>query len=128
MEKKKILLIDDEPHVTSVISHFLIRSGYDVDSANNGLMALEKVSKRMPDVIVSDIQMPKLTGLEFCERFRADYAGNESLIIIMTSRTERDFREQVGSLENVEFFEKPLSPRKLIARLKEYFEEMECVV
>ncbi|MFK8067964.1 MAG: response regulator [Gammaproteobacteria bacterium] len=127
MDKKKILLIDDEPHVTSVISHFLIRSGYDVETANNGLVALDKVSKRMPDVIISDIQMPKLTGLGFCERFRTDFSESESLIIIMTSRTERDFREKAGSLENVEFFEKPLSPRKIVARLKEYFEEMETV-
>lgn len=127
MDKKKILLIDDEPHVTSVISHFLIRSGYEVDTANNGLVAMEKVSKSMPDVIVSDIQMPKMTGLEFCERFRTEYLESTSLIIIMTSRTERDFREQAGTLENVEFFEKPLSPRKLISRLKEYFEELECV-
>jgi two-component system alkaline phosphatase synthesis response regulator PhoP len=73
MEKKKVLLIDDEPHVISVLSHFLNKYGYDVFTASNGLVALEKVSKQMPDVIVSDIQMPKMSGLDFCERLRTDY-------------------------------------------------------
>lgn len=127
MEKKRILLIDDEPHVISVIKHFLIKSGYDVDTASNGLVALDRVSQQMPDVIVSDIQMPRMTGLEFCEQLRSKYPESDSLIIIMTSRTERDFRERAGEIQNVEFLEKPLSPRKLIIRLQEYFEEMECM-
>lgn len=128
MEKKKILLIDDEPHVISVIKHFLIKSGYEVDTANNGLVALEKVGQQMPDVIVSDIQMPKMSGLDFCEHLRSDYPGSDTLVLIMTSRTERDFRDRTANLQNVEFFEKPLSPRKLVIRLEEYFEEMECLV
>ena len=128
MEKNRVLLIDDEPHVISVIKHFLLKSGYEVDTANNGLVALEKVSQQMPDVVVSDIQMPRMSGLEFCERLRTDYPDDDALVIIMTSRTERDFREKAGALENVEFLEKPLSPRKLVLRLEEYFEETECVV
>lgn len=127
MESKKVLLIDDEPHVLSVIKHFLLKSGYSVETASNGLMALDLVSRNMPDVVVSDIQMPKMTGLEFSKKLRADYPESDTLILIMTSRTERDFREQAGALENVEFFEKPLSPRKLVIRLNEYFEEMECL-
>jgi len=128
MKMKKVLLVDDEPHVTSVIKHFLVKSGYDVDTASNGLIALKKVGKQMPDVIVSDIQMPRMTGLEFCGRLRSDYPESDSLVVIMTSRTEREFREQAGALENVEFLEKPLSPKKLVVRLDEYFKEMECVV
>ncbi len=127
MKTKKVLLIDDEPHVLSVIKHFLVKSGYSVETANNGLMALDKVNEVMPDIIVSDIQMPKMSGLEFSQQFRNDFPESETLILIMTSRTERDFREQAGSLENVEFFEKPLSPRKLVIRLNEYFEELECL-
>ncbi len=126
MEKRNILLIDDEPHVISVLKHFLIKSGYDVDTASNGLVALQKVEKQMPDVIVSDIQMPRMSGLAFSQQFRSNFPEGDALIIIMTSRTERDFRDQAGALENVEFFEKPLSPKKLVLRLKEYFEEMEC--
>lgn len=127
MESKKVLLIDDEPHVLSVIKHFLVKSGYSVETASNGLVALDKVYGSMPDVIVSDIQMPKMTGLEFSKKLRSDFPDSETLILIMTSRTERDFREQAGDLQNVEFFEKPLSPRKLVIRLNEYFEELECL-
>jgi len=111
-----------------VIKHFLLKSGYDVDTAINGLKALDKVKKKMPDVIISDIQMPKMTGLEFCRQFRSGYPESDSLVIIMTSRTEREFRERAGELNNVEFLEKPLSPGKLVARLDKYFEAMECFI
>lgn len=125
---KKVLLIDDEAHVVSVIKHFLLKSGYEVEIANNGQMGLEKVNRQMPDVIVSDIQMPKMTGQQFCERLRKDYPESDVLVIIMTSRTERDFREWAAKMDNVEFLEKPLSPKKLVLRLDEYFEIEECVI
>ncbi len=128
MEKKRILLIDDEPHVIMVIKHFLLKSGYEVETAVNGLEALKRVSQQMPDVIVTDIQMPKMNGLDFCEQLRSDYPERETLVIIMTSRTERDFRERASSLENVEFFEKPLSPKKLVIHLNEFFENRECAI
>lgn len=125
---KKVLLIDDEAHVVSVIRHFLIKSGYEVEIANNGLKGLEVVKQSMPDVIVSDIQMPKMTGQQFCERLRNDYPDNDIMVIIMTSRTERDFRRWAAKMKNVEFLEKPLSPTKLVQRLDEYFEVEECVI
>ncbi len=124
----KVLLIDDEAHVISVIKHFLIKAGYSVDIANNGLVGLQKVRKEMPDVVVSDIQMPKMNGQEFCEAFRSEFPESEALVIIMTSRTERDFREWAERMHNIEFMEKPLSPKKLMARLDEYFLIEEVVV
>ena len=127
MSKQRVLLVDDEVYVIEVIKHFLLKAGYDVETASNGLDALEKVSQQMPDVIVSDIQMPKMTGLQFSEQLRRDYSESETLIINMTSRTERDFRDKAANLKNVEFFEKPLSPRKLVAKLDQYFQTMACV-
>lgn len=124
----KVLLIDDEAHVISVIKHFLLKSGYSVDVANNGELGLQKVRESMPDVVVSDIQMPKMSGQEFCEAFREEFPESDTLVVIMTSRTERDFREWAARMKNVEFMEKPLSPKKLMARLDEYFEVEEVVV
>lgn len=123
---KKILVIDDEPHVVEVIRHFLIKSGYQVDTACNGFRALEKIKVQLPDVIVTDIQMPKMGGKEFYAQLEKTYPDNEVLVVVMTAQTEREFREWVYIKQNVEFFEKPLSPRKLVACLDNYFEEMKC--
>jgi CheY-like chemotaxis protein len=119
--KKTILLVDDEPHVIRVLRLMLEREGYTVVSANDGNEALEKMSAARPDVMVSDIQMAGMDGRELCRTTRARYPGERFPIFVMTSMTASQEREWVRELANVEFLEKPLSPRQLIARLTTYF-------
>jgi len=119
--KKTILLVDDEPHVIRVLRLMLEREGYDVWSANDGNEALDKMSARRPDVMVSDIQMAGMDGRELCRTARARYPDETFPIFVMTSMTASQEREWVRELANVEFLEKPLSPRQLIARLTTYF-------
>ena len=119
--KKTILLVDDEPHVIRVLRLMLERDGYEVLSANDGNEALDKMSARRPDVMVSDIQMAGMDGRELCRTARARYSDETFPIFVMTSMTASQEREWVRELANVEFLEKPLSPRQLIARLTTYF-------
>ena len=119
--KKSILLVDDEPHVIRVLRLMLEREGYDVASANDGNEALEKMAARRPDVMVSDIQMAGMDGRELCRTVRTRYPDETFPIFVMTSMTASQEREWVRELANVEFLEKPLSPRQLIARLTTYF-------
>ena len=119
--KKTILLVDDEPHVIRVLRLMLEREGYEVASANDGNEALEKMSARRPDVMVSDIQMAGMDGRELCRTTRERYPDERFPIFVMTSMTASEEREWVKELANVEFLEKPLSPRQLIARLTTYF-------
>jgi len=119
--KKSILLVDDEPHVIRVLRLMLEREGYDVASANDGNEALEKMAARRPDVMVSDIQMAGMDGRELCRTVRARYPDDSFPIFVMTSMTASEERAWVRELANVEFLEKPLSPRQLIARLTTYF-------
>lgn len=119
--KKAILLVDDEPHVIRVLRLMLEREGYDVTSANDGNEALEKMAARRPDVMVSDIQMAGMDGRELCRTVRARYPDDSFPIFVMTSMTASEERAWVRELTNVEFLEKPLSPRQLIARLTTYF-------
>lgn len=119
--KKSILLVDDEPHVIRVLRLMLEREGYDVTSANDGNEALEKMAARRPDVMVSDIQMAGMDGRELCRTARVRYPDESFPIFVMTSMTASQEREWVRELANVEFLEKPLSPRQLIARLTTYF-------
>jgi len=121
MNKRMILLVDDEPHVIRVLRLMLERDGYEVLSANDGNEALDKMSARRPDVMVSDIQMAGMDGRELCRTARARYPDETFPIFVMTSMTASQEREWVRELANVEFLEKPLSPRQLIARLTTYF-------
>lgn len=119
--KKNILLVDDEPHVIRVLRLMLEREGYQVASANDGNEALEKMAAGRPDVMVSDIQMAGMDGRELCRTTRTRYPDESFPIFVMTSMTASEERAWVRELANVEFLEKPLSPRQLIARLTTYF-------
>ena len=121
MNKRTILLVDDEPHVIRVLRLMLEREGYEVASANDGSEALEKMSARRPDVMVSDIQMAGMDGRELCRTARQRYPDDPFPIFVMTSMTASGEREWVRELPNVDFLEKPLSPRQLIARLATHF-------
>lgn len=121
MNKRTILLVDDEPHVIRVLRLMLEREGYEVASANDGAEALEKMAARRPDVMVSDIQMAGMDGRELCRTVRARYPDERFPIFVMTSMTASSEREWVRDLPAVDFLEKPLSPRQLIARLASHF-------
>jgi CheY-like chemotaxis protein len=121
MNKRTILIVDDEAHVIRVLRLMLERSGYLVISASDGNEALAKMAERRPDAMVSDIQMAGMDGRELCRTTRARYPDEKFLILVMTSMTASDERDWVRQLENIEFLEKPLSPRQLVARLAANF-------
>jgi CheY-like chemotaxis protein len=121
MNKRTILIVDDEAHVIRVLRLMLERSGYAVISASDGNEALAKMAEQRPDVMVSDIQMAGMGGRELCHTVRTRYADEPFLILVMTSMTAADEREWVRKLPNIDFLEKPLSPRQLVARLATAF-------
>lgn len=121
MTKKTVLIVDDEPHVIRVMRMALERAGYSVDSALDGDEALKKLAQGRPDVMISDLQMRRTGGRVLCESARQLYPEEKFLILVMTSMTAIDEREWVKRLANTEFLEKPLSPRRLLARLELYF-------
>ncbi len=117
---KKILIADDEPHVSMILKQFLERSNYQVTTALNGQQALAKIAEEMPDVLITDIQMPKMNGIDLCEEINRSFPALQKLII-MTSRTDADIRTWVASYPHIELMEKPLSMRRLTSRLNELF-------
>ncbi len=118
---KRILIVDDQPHVIRVLKLNMEAEGYRIDSASNGHEALEKIAANEPDVLVTDIQMPGMNGQELCQIIQTTMPARKFLILVMTSTTERDQRDWVRNIQHLEFLEKPLSPRKLLSRLKQYF-------
>ena len=121
MSKPSILIVDDEAHVVRVLRLMLEREGYQVAGASNGHEALASIAARRPDVMISDIQMDGMDGRELCRTVRERYPDEPFLILVMTSMTAAGEREWVRELGGIEFLEKPLSPRQLVARLAAHF-------
>ncbi|NNJ91617.1 MAG: response regulator [Gammaproteobacteria bacterium] len=120
---KKILIADDEPYVIRLMKQSLEKAGYTVDAVSNGELALEKLRLQHPDVLITDIQMPKMSGDELCQRIEEEMPQRQFLIFVLTSRTEIEHREWSNKIYNLKFMEKPVSIRNLIAMLDEYFDE-----
>lgn len=118
---KRILIVDDEPHMTHVLKLYLQRVGYSVETVPNGQVALASVLKNAPDVMVTDIQMPIMTGKELCLALEEQYPERIFPIFVMTSMVDREHREWTQKINNLKFLEKPLSMRALIRELDKHF-------
>jgi len=100
--KKKVLVVDDDPLVVKILRGPLLKAGYDVDVASQGLEALEKVKERRPDLIILDILMPLLDGFKVARFLKFDKRFKDIPIIVLTSRAtegERKIGKQVGADE-----------------------------
>ena len=120
--QKRILIAEDEPYVVRILKRSLERVGYSVSTSSNGEQALSLVLADHPDVLISDINMPRMMGNELCKRVREHISGQQMMIIVLTSRTEIEHREWSRNLDNTQFMEKPISIRKLQNILNSYFE------
>jgi len=112
-----ILIVDDEIHVLRVLKMSLEREGYTVNVCANGQEALEIVLHDPPDVLITDIQMPLMTGEELCRQIEQHMPERNFLIFVLTSRTEIEHREWSRSITNLQFLEKPVSIRELLEKL-----------
>jgi DNA-binding response OmpR family regulator len=111
----KILVVDDEAIVTEVIDRYLRREGYEVHLAADGRQALERARALTPDLIVLDLMLPKLDGLEVCRSLRAE---SSVPIILLTARGEEADKILGLGLGADDYVVKPFSPRELVARIK----------
>ncbi len=121
LENIRILVVDDEPHIIRVVKLSLSRQGYHVDAARNGEEALEKLRAQSYDVMITDIQMPRMNGKQLCLEMHENIPERTPLTLVLTSRTDLEHREWVHRLPNTELLEKPVSLKWLTARLQEHF-------
>ena len=119
---KKIIIADDEPHVLRVLKLSLEREGYDVEVFANGKVALARLEQGHPDILITDIHMPIMTGEQLCQHIQQEMPDRKFLIFVLTSRTEVEHREWSRQIDNLLFLEKPVSIRNLVVKLDEYFE------
>lgn len=111
-----ILVADDELHIVRVVRGYLEKAGYRVLSASNGKDALFVARHEKPDLVVLDLQMPEMDGLEFTRRVRAEMP--DLAIIMLTARVEETDRIVGLELGADDYVAKPFSPRELVARVR----------
>ena len=111
----KVLVVDDERMVTEVVERYLAREGYEVRLAANGTDALRVGQEWSPDIIVLDLMLPGIDGLEVCRRLRAT---TNVPIIMLTARGEESDRIVGLEMGADDYMVKPFSPRELVARIK----------
>lgn len=115
MSEPTILVVDDEPTVTEVVSIYLERAGYQVIVAADGESALEKLKARQPDLVVLDLMLPDVDGLEITRWLRA---RRDTPIIMLTARREEVDRILGLELGADDYVVKPFSPQELVSRVK----------
>ncbi len=122
---KRILIVDDEPHMTRVLKLYLERAGYEVQTAANGQIAIDTIGHSAPDALITDIQMPVMTGQALCQKLEEIMPERDFPIFVMTSMTDREHREWTQKINNLEFLEKPLSMRAVTSKLDQCFRKAE---
>jgi two-component system alkaline phosphatase synthesis response regulator PhoP len=124
---KTILLVDDEQDILDLLKYNLEKEGYNVHTANDGTEGFEKAKSLQPALILLDLMMPKMDGIEACGLIRQEASLNETLVVFLTSRSE-DY-SQVACLEAGadDFVTKPIRPRVLIAKISALLRRSERV-
>jgi two-component system response regulator ResD len=120
-----VLVVDDEPTIGEVVSRYLKRAGYETRVAHDGLAALDAVAERPPDLIVLDLMLPGLDGLEVMRRVRAE--DRTSAIILLTAKGEESDRIVGLRLGADDYVVKPFSPAELVARVDAVLRRIDTV-
>jgi DNA-binding response OmpR family regulator len=111
----RILVVDDEDPIRALVTSYMDREGWEVHEAADGLSALEAIRSWNPDVVVLDLMLPGLDGLEVCRQMRM---FSEAYVIMLTARSEEIDRVVGLTVGADDYLAKPFSPRELIARVK----------
>ncbi len=114
----KILLVDDEPDILEIVSYNLSSEGYEVFTAKNGTEAVSKAKKKQPHLIILDVMMPEMDGIEACEILRSTPGLENTIITFLTARGE-DYSQVAGFDAGADdYITKPIKPKVLVSKVK----------
>ena len=115
--KQKILIVDDEPDILELIEYSLNKEGYQVFVAHNGQEAVAEAKKVLPDLIILDVMMPKMDGIEACRVMRTMPEFKNTFMVFLTARSE-EYSEIAGfNVGADDYIAKPIKPRALVSRI-----------
>jgi DNA-binding response OmpR family regulator len=118
MSKKKIVVVEDEPDILEVLSYNLKREGYDVTTALDGAIGLGLIEKIEPDLVLLDLMLPGMDGLEICRQLKSNRKLSHIPIVMVTAKGEESDVVLGLGIGADDYVSKPFSPRELIARVK----------
>lgn len=118
MTMKRVMIVDDHAPVLRVLRLGIEEAGFEVDTATNGSECLVKLCNAVPDFLITDIDMPRMSGKELCLAIEEQFPERTFPIVVLTSRTELEHRDWTRDIDNLEFMEKPVSVRRLVAFIR----------
>jgi two-component system, OmpR family, alkaline phosphatase synthesis response regulator PhoP len=118
MNKGTILVIDDEKDLIELLRYNLEKEGYDVIAATDGQSGLDVIKRHRPELVVLDLMMPGIDGLQVCQRLRSDQAAARTPVIMLTAKATEADRIVGLELGADDYITKPFSPREVVARVK----------
>ena len=116
--KGRILIVDDDQHAIEILTRMLGREGYACLSAAGGAAALDMVQSQPVDVILLDVMMPEMDGLQVCERLHQDEALRQIPVILLTAKDDMETRARGMALGVSEYLTKPINKRELFTRIE----------
>lgn len=122
---KKIFIVDDEPHVGRVLRLYLQNAGYEVHFTCDSSKAVEKFMLVKPDMLITDVKMPRLNGVELIKEIRNMDNGVHIPVILMTSSLSHEYMKWADEEDNVCFIGKPVSPRNLVNIINS---QLRCII
>ena len=117
----KVLVVDDEEPILDLLKYNLERDGYEVMTANDGLMAIEMAKKFIPDLVLLDIMMPRMDGIETCRQLREIKTMRGTYIVFLTARSEEYSEVAAFDVGADDYITKPIKPRALMSRINALF-------
>jgi DNA-binding response OmpR family regulator len=111
------LIVDDDPDVCDLVAYKLEQSGFEVRRASNGQQALDSVAAQEPDVVLLDIMMPGMSGLEVLERWRVEGSTARLAVLLLTAKAQESDVERGFELGADDYIVKPFSPREVVRRV-----------
>ena len=122
--KPRVLIVDDDPDALRLIEYIFDRAGYEAHLAANGPEALSEVNEVKPDLVILDVMMPDVSGLEVCQRLRAQPATAHLPIIMLSAKNQVDDKVDGFDAGADDYVSKPVDPQELLARAKAVLNRM----
>jgi len=121
---KRIIIADDSRSILRLLTLGMERAGYEVITACDGFDALQKIHDQLPSFLITDIEMPQMTGEELCLTIEQSFPNRTFPIVVMTTSTNESHRRWASKISNTTFIEKPISVKRLVAHIDSCTDEL----
>jgi two-component system, OmpR family, alkaline phosphatase synthesis response regulator PhoP len=120
---KRILIVEDEPDLMAYFKLALARTGFELEMASNGHEAVRRARELRPDLVLMDVMLPGITGIEACRRLSADPDLANVRVVMLSSRTEDEVQQSAREAGAIDYWTKPVGPTELQAKVQSVLEQ-----